>query len=83
MSVMKYAINSFGAFTATHVIPAPILVKMIGKYTSSKPSQKEEFVYPGGSGSGPAPPSPNSKPPAGMEFKKLINNIDLVQYCTR
>ena len=74
-------------YLAVQISPALILVipslKMIGKYASSKPKQKEEFVYPGGSGSGPVPPSPNSKPPVGMEFKKLINNIDLVQYCTR
>merc|ERR1719183_1298042 len=57
---------------------------MISKYTATKPSQKEEFVYPGPAKGGapapapsPAPPAPGSKPPAGMEFKKLVNNIDL------
>jgi len=55
---------------------------MIGKYTAPKPHQKEEFIY-NAPGAGPAPapapaaPAPGSPPPAGMEFKKLINNIDL------
>ena len=58
---------------------------MINNYVEDKPKRKEEFLYPGPSkgGAAPAPapasPAPGSPPPPGMEFKKLINNVDLVR----
>lgn len=58
---------------------------MINNYVEDKPKRKEEFLYPGPSkgGAAPAPapasPAPGSPPPPGMEFKKLINNVDLCE----
>merc|ERR1719183_3090718 len=56
---------------------------MINKYTAPAGSKKEEFTYPAAVAGGPPAPAaapaaaPGTPAPAGMEFKKLVDNIDL------